>query len=396
MEDEKPLLQYITCDAERCTKSNPAHRCSRCKITYYCSPTCQKADWKRHKLGCPPLDEARKLHANSTNVNELGLNEGITFLKEGNHESLGPCGICLEETIDDPVIFDKCKHAFCCTCLDRFQKATTLLDPEDKGSRCPYCRAEIPNLIQSTHAKVCVIVARVNRGNLSDEERKELASKALADIQMLWDTGDPGLKVNLTHTRATLLSYCGDHKAALKALKEVIPAFTEMAERGAMAMELLEKCKREDHDFIEEATKLNLIEPGSGLLKTDLVGLYFEIAKVQQKLEDWGAAWETLQYICEHFQLGSEITTHQQMEIFLSLQQCANQMKAYMHSIQFGEAIMDQNRFNPTVHKATAIAYRELGNIEEARKLAAGAILYEAPWDDENKKKNWEFWREIT
>jgi tetratricopeptide (TPR) repeat protein len=329
-------------------------------------------------------------------VKELGLNEGITFLKNGNRESLGPCGISLEDTIDDPVIFDKCKHAFCCACLVRFQKATALSDPEDKGSRCPYCRAEIPNLIQSTHAKVCVIIARVTRGDLSDKERKELASKALTDLQMLWDTGDPGLKMNLTHTRATLLSYCGDYKAALKTLKEAIPVFTEMAERGAMAVALLEKCQREDLDVVEEATKRNLAEPGSGLLKTDLVGLYFEIAKVQQKLEDWQAAWDTLQYICDNFQFGSEMTIHQQMEVFLSSQQCANQMKAYMHSIQFGEAIMDQNRFYPTVHKATAIAYRELGNIEQARKLAAGAILYEAPWDEENKRKNWEFWREFT
>ncbi|GAX28650.1 hypothetical protein FisN_1Hh557 [Fistulifera solaris] len=263
MEDDKSLLQYITCDAERCTKSNPAHRCSRCKIAYYCSPTCQKSDWKRHKLGCRPLDKARKIHADSTNVKELGLNEGITFLKNGNRESLGPCGISLEDTIDDPVIFDKCKHAFCCACLVRFQKATALSDPEDKGSRCPYCRAEIPNLIQSTHAKVCVIIARVTRGDLSDKERKELASKALTDLQMLWDTGDPGLKMNLTHTRATLLSYCGDYKAALKTLKEAIPVFTEMAERGAMAVALLEKCQREDLDVIEEATKRNLAEPGS-------------------------------------------------------------------------------------------------------------------------------------
>ncbi len=264
------------------------------------------------------------------------------------------------------------------------------------GSRFPYCRVEIPNLIQSTHAKVCVIVARVIHGDLWDEERKELASKALADIQKLWDTGDPGLRVNLTHNRATLLSYCGDHKAALKALKEAIPVFTEMAETGAMAVALLEKCKREDLDFIEEAMKLSLAEPGSGLLETDLVGLYFEIAKVQQKLEDWRAVWDTLQYVCDNFQILCEMTTHEQMEVFPSSQQCANQMKAYIYSTQFGEAIMDQNRFYPTVHKATVIAYRELGNIEEARKLAAGANLFEATWDDENKKKNWKVWREFT
>lgn len=27
-------------------------RCSRCKKVRYCSPECQKRDWKRHKVGC--------------------------------------------------------------------------------------------------------------------------------------------------------------------------------------------------------------------------------------------------------------------------------------------------------------------------------------------------------
>jgi hypothetical protein len=30
------------------------HRCSKCKITWYCGAACQKADWKKHKVTCPP------------------------------------------------------------------------------------------------------------------------------------------------------------------------------------------------------------------------------------------------------------------------------------------------------------------------------------------------------
>ena len=29
-------------------------RCSRCGQAYYCSPACQKQDWKKHKRGCAP------------------------------------------------------------------------------------------------------------------------------------------------------------------------------------------------------------------------------------------------------------------------------------------------------------------------------------------------------
>ncbi|KAF4039103.1 MYND finger [Phytophthora infestans] len=39
------------CGADRCSK-NGTLRCSRCRAQFYCSPVCQKADWKLHKAGC--------------------------------------------------------------------------------------------------------------------------------------------------------------------------------------------------------------------------------------------------------------------------------------------------------------------------------------------------------
>ena len=29
-------------------------KCGRCKLSYYCSRSCQKLDWKKHKLLCKP------------------------------------------------------------------------------------------------------------------------------------------------------------------------------------------------------------------------------------------------------------------------------------------------------------------------------------------------------
>ncbi|CEG45705.1 protein [Plasmopara halstedii] len=39
------------CGADRCSK-NGTLRCSRCKAQFYCSPECQKTDWRLHKVGC--------------------------------------------------------------------------------------------------------------------------------------------------------------------------------------------------------------------------------------------------------------------------------------------------------------------------------------------------------
>jgi len=41
------------CEAPQCSSPGMS-RCTRCKITYYCSRSCQAKHWKVHKLVCPP------------------------------------------------------------------------------------------------------------------------------------------------------------------------------------------------------------------------------------------------------------------------------------------------------------------------------------------------------
>ena len=44
------LLRCFNCQAEG--RSPPLRRCSQCEIAYYCSKTCQKGHWKKHKDAC--------------------------------------------------------------------------------------------------------------------------------------------------------------------------------------------------------------------------------------------------------------------------------------------------------------------------------------------------------
>jgi len=91
----------------------------------------------------------------------------------------GPCAICLEEKITNPVSLP-CGHVFCFECVGQFQLATKKkevsigeadtdggrivtafvpfntkedgsisFDTKD-GSLCPYCRGEIPNVLKTT------------------------------------------------------------------------------------------------------------------------------------------------------------------------------------------------------------------------------------------------------
>jgi len=51
----------VACSHYKCPrisgqKLEDLQRCGRCKATFYCNPTCQKGDWKRHKPYCKVPD----------------------------------------------------------------------------------------------------------------------------------------------------------------------------------------------------------------------------------------------------------------------------------------------------------------------------------------------------
>ncbi len=83
----------------------------------------------------------------------------------------------------------------------------------------------------SANAECYLLAARVARDDMSAEERNELAVKALADIEKLWEDYDDSLKITYTHNRAMLLSLRGEHAAALKNAFQYGPNWRKKMER---------------------------------------------------------------------------------------------------------------------------------------------------------------------
>ena len=392
----KTLLQFITCDAEHCGHKHPTKWCSKCKMAFYCSRDCQTAGWNKvHKKVCPVFAAMTAQAAAAANETRRPTKH-VTGMTEGSAETAGSCGICLEETITDPIVFDKCKHAFCYACVVQYQ-TSDLCSNKKVGSKtkCPYCRTEIPDVVESTDAKIDFLVAQVEQGGMPAEERNSLVTKTLANLQKLCDAGDPILKIMFTNGRAKLLSLRGDHLAALNELNEALPEWTEKVENGKKLLNLAAICRARNLDFSEQARKYKLDRTSANLHVTDLIGLYLHIARMHMKLENWEGAGDVYELLCQRFPVPHGMTFDQQGKMFRGALECHYQMKKYDMCIWLGEVIMEKYPFAPSAVKATALAYKAIGNMDKARELAAKGVLYSVACN-ETKEMTWDFWKEIN
>ena len=117
----------------------------------------------------------------------------------------GPCAICLEETIINPVVL-QCGHAFCFSCVGHYQQSST----SKEGASCPYCRGEIPEVTQRAMERAILYSkqAILSSANNSEEIKKH-AKLALAEIDAVMEIFDLEVKenyMNMLFLRAAMLS----------------------------------------------------------------------------------------------------------------------------------------------------------------------------------------------
>ena len=162
--------ECIDCDG--CGAASPQKCCSRCYSYYYCSKQCQVAHWNEHKSLCKQLKESREQWERRADETPDG--------EEVSETAEGPCAICLEETVTNPVVMD-CNHVFCFGCIGQYSCQTG----GHGGSPCPLCRREIPNTIDKTLERAGLYFDRARREAEGSDESKKYAELALAEYDRL-------------------------------------------------------------------------------------------------------------------------------------------------------------------------------------------------------------------
>ena len=317
-------------------------------INIMSSKECQVQHWKQHKSACTIIKERYDIWKEARNE---ALPDGTALdTKEG------PCAICLEETITNPVVLP-CGHAFCFACVGGYK-----LTPNSKDAACPYCRGEIPDVMGKAMERSSLYMDRAYTASNCSEEQKKYAKLALAELDSIVDllsTENKELQMNTMHAKARMMAMTDQPDKTIKIVGEV----------------------------------LSLNDRYPGVLDLDKV----EYAKCSQaeayvalgKWKEAGRIYKALYNI--YLQRGDY-----NVSVEMGLARTKYELGKYDEAIELGKMAINLMRSCPGVHKYVALSQKALGDIDAAAKTVSKAILYEEHWDKDNMQENKQLLRELS
>jgi len=122
-----------------------------------------------------------------------------------------------------------------------------------------------------------------------------------------------------------------------------------------------------------------------GLLETKL-----KLADAQQEMADWDAAKELYMSILRD--MGDDHTyggLKLQLKLWMGMTRIFFETGDYERAIcGSGSMAIAMNRHYPGVHKYVALSEKASGDLTAAVRTANRAVVYETPWDPNNKAEN--------
>lgn len=306
---------------------------------------CQVAHWKVHKMNCKQLKESYD-NWNRANTTKDGKATDVID---------GPCAICLEDQVTNPVSLD-CGHVFCFTCLGQYQ----LKKSQDKEeAACPNCRGDMQNVPLEMHDRGQAYFRRALNKPEGSVARKRYAELAAAEYESLMKIVSKG-------------GGFGFHFL-----------WSKMKRLAGMSPE--EVLRLADDLLSNEEEKLDELETLEvNLWKADayLAGGKHELARqMYNKMKDVATELECAQNM---------------MTIYRGHCRASYELGDYDGAIGWGEKAIQISRHFSGNHRYVAMAHRAKGDIEGARKAISRGILYEQRFDEGNMQLNKQFLNELN
>jgi tetratricopeptide (TPR) repeat protein len=88
-------------------------------------------------------------------------------------------------------------------------------------------------------------------------------------------------------------------------------------------------------------------------------------------------------------------TNVQQRSCWSELCRCYYELGDYDRAIRAGSFALEMNRHYEGAHKYVALAHKAKGDLQQARRTMNRAVLYETPWDEDNRRTQAQLFREV-
>jgi tetratricopeptide (TPR) repeat protein len=169
------------------------------------------------------------------------------------------------------------------------------------------------------------------------------------------------------------------YEAAITKIEKTVERGEELAPLGKRSEELKNDPQRQDeYIVISERVKELARQAYTGANK--LIHIMLELGKSQKLAGDWEGARDTCKaMIYEDTQSGTNAYPVQILDTCLTICECSYRLGHYEEAIAFGKHAIKMNQPLNWCHKYMALSQKALGQLEDARQTAAGAVIYEAP-----------------
>ena len=374
--------ECITCDGG-CGRTDPSNKCARCHLTYYCSKKCQKKHWKEHREDCRDVNGMWR----------LAFPTACTTPQEATNTD---CAICLSETIVNPLVLD-CRHAFCFSCLSKYQERTSKYRHR---FQCPLCRN--PNAQDAPLDHIVLLVSRAHKMEPGWEEEREHRFQEALDLlakAMESDAND----LRMLNLQAEILLLKGDPDQAVDVLHTLFVLNRQGAEYARV---LTEKLDRHDElsfagrdDEAEQLLKeIQVYNQTHDVTCTNEIEIQLLLAQAHEAKSDWDAAVDVYVGMSDFYGGPSKDVRQRELQrkLFMCISEAFYNTGDYDKAIDGGDSAIEMNRQFPGVHKYVALSHKRKGNLEEAQTVMNRAVLYETPWDDSNRQQNYDLWKDLV
>jgi tetratricopeptide (TPR) repeat protein len=259
------------------------------------------------------------------------------------------------------------------------------------------CRAETDgNAEEDLMLRARLLAGRASYMKNNPEAKQDLLEKALAILDKVLEVDKPHLQAYVS--KAEVLWSLGRYQEQVDTIEELVAVNSDRLEKVAVLEKLEERIDEaaaqgnmEDVDKLQEEYVAYAAKQGD--LGTrfkgseDLTEMRIQQAEAYIELGEWQTAKDILMTKIDVISTYGAGTPIQVRRTVMGLARCAYELKVFDKAIAASDWAIEMNRHFPGVYKYKALAEKAMGDLDAAIVTMNRAVLYETPWDEENRQK---------